>query len=337
MQAALAALVRREDLSGEAMERAVSAIMDGDCTPAQIGAFLAALRTKGETTEELIAAVRAIRARAVRVSADGPVVDTCGTGGDGRGTFNVSTAAAFVAAAGGARVAKHGNRAASGRVGAADVLEALGAKVEMAPALAERALREIGICFLFAPLYHPAARHAAGPRRELGFRTLFNLTGPLCNPAGATRQVIGLFSPDWLLPVGQALHTLGSEHALVLHGRDGSDELTPVAPADAVELRDGKLERMVVDPKDFAIPACRIEDLAGGDARVNADILRSVLAGQTGPRADCVALNAGAAFYVGGHADTLANGVELARRVLASGTALAKLDALVALSRGAGR
>lgn len=331
--AILAGLVAGDDLTADAMEGAVGQIMDGGWTDAQIGAFLTALRLKGETPDELVAAVRALRGRAVTVAADGPLVDTCGTGGDGLGTFNVSTAAAFVVAAAGLRVAKHGNRAASGTVGGADVLEALGARIELEPAEAERALSEVGFCFLFAPLYHPAVRHVATARRELGFRTLFNLTGPLCNPAGATRQLIGLFSSDWLEPVAHALQSLGSEHALVVHGADGSDEISPAARTTVVELRDGRLSRYDIEPEQFGIRRCGIAELAGGDAARNAAIIREVFDGRRGACADAVVLNAGAALYAGGRTETVDDGVRVAREVVEEGAALARLEAFVTFTR----
>lgn len=332
MKDTLRALVEGKDLDSAAMENAVGTMMDGGATPAQVGAFLAALAAKGETVDELVAAVRAMRARGVRVHAPGPLVDLCGTGGDGLGTFNVSTAASFVAAAAGARVAKHGNRAASGSVGAADVLEALGARLDVDAAKAGEAIRRLGIAFLFAPLYHPAVRHVAGPRRELGFRTVFNLTGPLCNPAGATRQLLGVFSSRWLEPVARAAKDLGAEHVLVVHGCDGSDEITPTGPTRAVELKDGRLRTFDIDPSDLGIPACGIGDLAGGSVERNAAIVRSVLEGAKGPCADVTALNAGAALYVAGVATDLPDGVARARGVLEAGKAAALLDGYTAFT-----
>lgn len=336
MKHALARLVAGHDLPDAEMTSAVATIMDGEATAAQIGAFLAALRAKGETVEELVAAVRVLRGRAVELRTTDPVIDTCGTGGDGLGTFNVSTAAAFVAAAAGAKVAKHGNRAASGKVGAADVLEALGANIELGPEAARRCLDRCGIAFLFAPAYHPAVRHVAAARREVGFRTLFNLTGPLCNPAGARRQVIGLFAPDWLVPVAEVLRRLGSEHVLVVHGADGSDEITPAAETSVVELVAGEIREYEVEPEAFAIARCTPADLAGGDAAENARLLREVLGGGAGPRADATALNAGAGLYVAGIAATLAGGVARAREILRSGEALVVLDAFVAATREPG-
>lgn len=336
MKAALARLVEGQSLSDAEMAAAVATIMDGAATPAQVGAFLAALRCKGETVEELVATVRVLRDRAVVLRVSAPVIDTCGTGGDGLGTFNISTAAAFVAAAAGARVAKHGNRAASGKVGAADVLEAAGARIDLAPEAAERCLDRCGITFLFAPSYHPAVRHVAAARRELGFRTLFNLTGPMCNPAGARRQVIGVFSRDWLLPVAESLRRLGSEHVMVVHGGDGSDEITPVAETHVIELAGDEILSYQIAPEDFSIARCSQGELAGGSAADNARLLRGVLGGAPGARSDATALNAGAAIRVAGIAATLAEGVARAREILGSGSALGVLDAFVAESNAPG-
>lgn len=338
MKDVLAALAARRNLAASEMTGAMATIMDGEATPAQIGAFLCGLRAKGETVEELVAAVRVLRERAVKleVPAGMQVIDTCGTGGDGLGTFNVSTAAAFVAAAAGAKVAKHGNRAASGHVGAADVLEAAGAKIDLQADRAARCLERCGITFLFAPLFHPAVRHVAAVRRELGFRTLFNLTGPLSNPAGARRQVIGLFSPDWLMPVAEVLRELGSEHVLVVHGDDGSDEITPDAPTSVVEVKAGEIRPFAIAPEDFAMARSNPADLRGGDAAANAITLRAVLSGESGACADAVAnaviLNGGAAIYVAGIAASLAGGVARAREIQRSGEAVAVLDAFVAAS-----
>ena len=333
MKDALRTLVDGRDLGADEMEAAVGMMVDGGATDAQIGAFLAALAAKGETVEELVAAVKALRARALRVHVRGPLVDLCGTGGDGLGIFNVSTAASFVAAAAGARVAKHGNRAASGSVGAADVLEAAGATLELSPERAAQAIERLGFAFLFAPAFHPAVRHVVGPRREIGFRTVFNLTGPLCNPAGARRQLLGVYSSRWLEPMSNALARLDCEHALVVHGGDGSDEITPTTLTRVVEVRAGATRAFDVDPSDFGIAACSVQDLAGGSASDNARMLRAVLGGERGPRADATALNAGAALYVAGIQVSLAQGVDAAKRVLASGSALMLLDRYVELSR----
>jgi len=336
MKQVLAQLVAGDDLSAEVMERAVGLIMDGEATPAQVGAFLVALRLKGETRSELVAAARAMRARAVPLDVEGPLLDTCGTGGDGLGTFNVSTATAFVAAAGGARVAKHGNRAASGKVGAADVLEALGASIDVSPEVSARSLEEIGFAFLFAPSYHPAVRHVAGPRRELGVRTLFNLTGPLCNPAHATHQLLGIYSGELLHGVAEALAELGSERAMVVHGSDGSDEITTTGPTAVVELKGGHIEGYTIDPSALGLATARIDDLAGGSAEENAATLKDILSGGEGALADITALNAGAALYVADKAEDIAGGLALARRIMKSGDARDLVEKWVALTRGAG-
>jgi len=333
VKAALARLVDGHDLADDEVTAAVATIMDGGATAAQIAAFLTALRAKGETVDELVAVVRVLRERAVRLDVTAPVIDTCGTGGDGLGYFNISTAAAFVAAAAGANVAKHGNRAASGKVGAADVLEALGASIELGPEAARRCLQRCGITFLFAPAYHPAVRQVAAVRRELGFRTLFNLTGPLCNPAGARRQVVGLFSRDWVMPVAETLRRLGSQHVLVVHGGDGSDEITPAAETFVAELAAGEIRSYEIAPEDFAMGRCKPSDLVGGDARHNAELMRELLGGATGALSDAVALNAGAAIHVAGISASLAGGIARARELLLGGDALRVLDAFVAESR----
>lgn len=334
MRAILEALIGGRDLRVEEMERAVGMIMDGEVTGAQVGAFLAALRMKGETTEELVAAVRAMRARSVKVEVAGHLLDTCGTGGDGLGTFNISTATAFVAAAAGARVAKHGNRAASGKVGAADVLEALGARIDGGPDVAIRCLEEAGVCFLFAPVYHPAVKNVAVARREVGFRTLFNLTGPLCNPAGAKRQLLGIFSPDWLLPVAEALRELGSERALVVHGGDGSDEVSTSAPTSVAELNAGEISTYKIDPVALGIEPAAPGALDGGDADGNASLLRKVLGGAEGPTADAVALNGAAALLAAGLVDGMEEGLGVARETLSSGKALDTLDRFLSATKG---
>ncbi len=329
MKQVLAALVEGRNLTEGEMEAAVGVLMDGGATPAQTGAFLAALRAKGETVDELVATVRVVRARSIRVQAAGDVIDTCGTGGDGRGTFNVSTAAAFVAAAGGAKVAKHGNRAASGKVGAADVLEALGARIELDAVDAARVLAETGITFMFAPCFHPAFRHVGPVRKELGFRTLFNLTGPLCNPAGARRQLLGLFSREAMSMVAAALQRLGCEHALVVHGRDGSDEITTTGPSYVLEVRSDSVDEYEIAPADFGIETVAADALKGSDASGNAALIRRVLVGEVGPAGDIVALNAGAALYVAGNALSIHEGVQSARALIADGAPARVLDAFV--------
>jgi anthranilate phosphoribosyltransferase len=337
MKEALARLVEGCDLTESGMADAMRTIVEGHATPAQIGAFLAGLRAKGETVDELVAAVRVLREKAVPVRAEGTVIDTCGTGGDGLGTLNVSTAASFVAAAAGARVAKHGNRASSGKVGTADVLEALGATIELSAEAAALCLERCRMTFLFAPAYHPAVRHVAAVRRELGFRTFFNLTGPLCNPAGARRQVLGLFAREWLAPVADCLRRLGSEHVLVVHGADGSDEISAASETHVVELSRGELASYDIEPEQFGLKRCAPGELVGGDAATNAARLREVLAGAGNAFADATALNAGAAIYVAGIAASLAGGVARAREILRSGEAVRVLDAFVAESNAQGK
>jgi len=337
MKAALAALLAGRDLGADVMEDAVGAILDGDASDAQIGAFLTALTLKGETVEEMVAAVRAMRSRAVKVEvseADGPLLDTCGTGGDGLGTFNVSTATAFVVAAAGVRVAKHGNRAASGKVGAADVLEALGARIELSPERAVEALESVGFTFLFAPAFHPALGRLAGPRRELGFRTLFNLLGPLCNPAGADHQLIGVYDAARMQAVADALVVLGTRRALVVHGHGGADELTSTGPADVVEVSGGRTRHSTIDPQALGLAPATQRDLEGGDRENSAAIIRDVLSGGRGPAADTVALNAGAALYVAGLVADVGAGVGRARELMAGGLPARKLEEFVSFTLG---
>jgi anthranilate phosphoribosyltransferase len=340
LQEYLARLVQRQDLTEAEAEAAMHRIMAGEATPAQVGAFLAALRCKGETVDELLGAARAMRAFAAVVPHHQPlVVDTCGTGGDGRGTFNISTTAALVVAAAGVPVAKHGNRAASSRSGSADVLEALGVRVDLPPEAAGACLDEVGIAFLFAPRHHPAMRHAAGPRRELGFRTVFNLLGPLCNPAGAQVQVVGVPAPEWVRPMAEALQRLGARRALVVHGDGGLDELSVSGPtlvadtvgpgAEVVEYR--------VGPEDAGLDRGPLEALRGGSPEENAAIALAVLGGEPGPRRAVVVLTAAAALWAAGAAPDLAAAARLAEAVIDDGRALAKLEALRAASQRLGR
>ena len=329
IQAAIRRVVEGDHLSETEARDVAAAIMDGAATPAQIAGLLVALRAKGESIDEILGFARAMRARAERVEAPPDVVDTCGTGGDGRGTFNISTVAAFVAAGAGCRVAKHGNRAVSGGCGSAEMLEALGVPIEVEPAAAERLLEQVGIAFLFAPRYHPAARLAATPRREIGVRSIFNIVGPLTNPAGARRQLVGVFDPRLVEPVAQVLARLGAERALVVHGSDGLDEITLTGPSRVAELHEGKVRTSEIDPARLGFARCAPAELAGGAPEENARIAREVLAGRRGPARDVVLLNAGAAIRVAGRAATLALGIGRARKSIDSGSALAKLDALV--------
>jgi anthranilate phosphoribosyltransferase len=330
---AIAALAANRDLSEADMEAVVRTIMSGEATAAQIGAFLVALRMKGERVDEIVGAARAMRQSATRMTAQREVVDTCGTGGDMRNTFNISTAAALIAAGAGLAIAKHGNRAMSGAVGGADVLEALGVRIDLDPEQATGCLDAVGICFLFAQRFHPAMRHVAGARREIGMRTVFNLLGPLTNPAGATAQLVGVFSADWVEPLAHALGRLGSRRALVVHGDDGLDELSLTGPSLVAELRDGVVRTYRFEPETVGLRRCQAAALRGGDAAYNAAIVRDVVAGRaTDAQMDIALLNAAAALYVGGMADSIAAGLTLARDAVASGAAAAKLEALVAFT-----
>ena len=324
--AAIARACARQDLSAEEMALAVGRIMDGEATAAQIAALLVALRMKGETVDEVVGAATAMRARAqtLRVPA-GVVVDTCGTGGDGRGTINVSTIAALVVAAAGVRVAKHGNRALSSRSGSADVLEALGVDVAAPVAVVERCLEEVGLGFLFAPAFHGATRHAAAARKEIGVRTVFNLLGPLTNPAGARHQLIGVYDAALVEPMARALGRLGSEHALVVHG-DGLDEFSPNGVTEVAELQDGAVDRYQLRPRDFGLADEDPAGLAGGDAAFNAARARAILGGARGAGRSAVVMSAAGA-------SGLADGARLAERLIDDGAAAALLERLGECSR----
>jgi anthranilate phosphoribosyltransferase len=329
---ALALLADGKNLDRATMVAVMGEIMEGEATPAQVGAFLMGLRMKGETVEEITGAAQVMRAKARKIAAPGRCVDTCGTGGDHSGTFNISTAAAFVVAGAGLTVAKHGNRAASSQCGSADVLAALGVNLDAPPERVEQALAEAGIGFLFAPALHAAMRHAIGPRKEMALRTIFNVLGPLTNPAGAQRQLIGVFASYLTETLARVLGNLGSEAALVVHGRDGLDEITLTGPTQVSELKNGTVTTYEIAPEDVGLARCRPEDLKGGDPQRNAGLLRGVLANEAGPLRDAIALNAGAAIYVGGVADSIVAGVVLAREVIADGRAAKKLAQLVAIT-----
>ncbi|HUT54991.1 MAG TPA: anthranilate phosphoribosyltransferase [bacterium] len=333
MKQSLAALAEGKDLGRDLMVAVMNGIMEGEATPAQIGAFLMGLRVKGETVEEITGAAQVMREKAKRITAPGPCIDTCGTGGDNSLTFNISTTAAFVVAGAGLIVAKHGNRAASSACGSADVLAALGVNIEADVPLVEHCLREAGIGFLFAPLLHGAMRFAIGPRREMGTRTIFNVLGPLTNPAGAKRQLLGVFSGRLTEPLARVLGNLGSEAALVVHGEDGLDEITLTAETRVSELKDGQVKTYSIKPEDFGFKRCHKDDLLGGAPEDNARIARQVLDNAPGPRRDVIALNAGAAIYAAGKADTIALGVKIALAAIASGAAAKKLELLVQASR----
>jgi anthranilate phosphoribosyltransferase len=332
MKALLALVAGGERLSLDQARSAFEIMMSGDATPAQVGGFLMGLRVRGETVDELTGGAEALRERMVRVAAPADAIDTCGTGGDASGTFNVSTAAALVVAACGVPVAKHGNRALSSRAGSADILAALGVNIDAEPPRVERAIREAGIGFMMAPRHHGAMRHVAGARVELGTRTIFNLLGPLANPAGARRQLLGVFAHDWIEPLARVLGQLGSERAWVVHGSDGLDELTTTGPSHVAELRAGRVETFEVTPEQAGLPRARPEDLRGADATTNADALRALLDGVRGPYRDIVLLNSAAALVVAERADDLAAGVARAAEAIDSGAAKAALARLVAIS-----
>lgn len=294
-------LLAGASLAEDETAAAMTEIMEGAATPAQIAGFVVALRAKGETTDEIVGLVRTMRRYSTKVDISGDLLDTCGTGGDRTGTFNVSTAAALVCAGAGVRVAKHGNRAASSRCGSADVLEALGVKIDLPPDGVATCIETAGIGFCFAPVFHPAMRHAASPRRELGIATVFNFLGPLSNPAGATRQALGVSDENMLPKMVDALGRLGSERVIAFHGRDGLDELSTSGPSDVVELKDGSITRWQIDPEELGLPHAELEEVAGGTPDANAAAIRALLAGETGPRRDIVVLNAAAGLVAAGH------------------------------------
>jgi len=334
MQQAIRAVTERRDLSSGEMTDVMRLIMTGQATPAQIGGFLVGLRMKGETVEEIAAAARVMRELATGVPVEGEhVVDIVGTGGDAAGTFNISTASCFVVAAAGGRVAKHGNRSVSSRSGSADVLEAAGVALDLTPAQVARCVEEVGVGFMFAPRHHSAMKHAIGPRREMGVRTLFNLLGPLTNPAGAPNQLLGVFADEWVRPLAEVLGELGSRHVLVVHSADGLDEISIAAETHVAELRNGVVETYTIEPEQFGLERGSLEDLRVDGPEESLALIRQVLAGEAGPARNIVLLNAGAALYAAGLAPDLEGGVEQAGRVIDSGAAARKLDDLVALSQ----
>jgi anthranilate phosphoribosyltransferase len=332
---AIATLVAGGDLDEATMEAAMAEVMAGEATPSQIAGLLVALRMKGETAPQLAGAARAMRAVATPICVRSrPLVDTCGTGGDGRGTFNISTTAAFVVAGAGQPVAKHGNRFASSRSGSADVLQALGVSLDLAPEDVARAIDTVGIGFLYAPRFHPSMRHAGPTRQELGVRTVMNLLGPLTNPAAAERQLVGVPDPALLDLVAGALARLGSERAWVVCGAGGFDELTPTGPAEGREVMGGEVRPIVIDPERLGLDRVSPDDLAGGDPAANARLTRRVLEGAPGPARQTVLLNAAAALVVAGRAEDLAEGLAAAARSIDSGAALAKLEGLRGVKAG---
>ena len=333
IQQALEHVLQRQDLPAEQMESVMDIIMQGEATPAQIAGFIVALRMKGETVDELAAAARVMRKLSSKVTiAAENLIDTCGTGGDGQKTFNVSTAAAIVAASAGAKVAKHGNRSVSSSTGSADVLEELGVNLELSPDQIAASVNSIGIGFMFAPLHHSCMKHAIGPRKELGVRTLFNLLGPLTNPAGAQRQVLGVFDDCWLQPLTNVLMNLGAVHALVVHAADGLDEISIASTTNVCELRDGEVTQYQISPKEFGLQSSGLNEIQVNNAAESAEIIQKLLQGKAGPSADIVCLNAGAAIYVSGKSESLQQGVQIAKEQLQSGAAYEKLKQLVEYS-----
>jgi len=334
IQMALAELMEGRDLNQEGARDVMRSIMDGEATPGQIGAFLVALRIKGETADEIAGCAEAMREHVLVVRpARTDLVDTAGTGGDGAGTFNISTAAALVAAAAGAGVAKHGNRAVSSSSGSADVLEALGFNLELPPETIARSIDELGFGFLFAPTHHPAMRHAAPVRRDLATRTVFNVLGPLTNPAGARAQVVGVYAPELVPTIAEVLSRLGAERAFVVHGAAGVDELSPAGPNLVCEVANGQVRRREIDPLDLGIDRCAPDELRGGDPADNAETIRRIFSGAEGGKRDAVLLNAAGAIAAGGLARDLGEGVGLAREAIDSGAAGERLEALIAFSR----
>jgi len=307
-------------------------MMSGEATPSQMGGLLMALRVRGETVDEITGAVTTMRAKMLKVTAPSDAVDVVGTGGDASGSYNISTCAAFLVAGAGVPVAKHGNRALSSKSGSADVLAALGVAIDLNPAQVGRCIREAGLGFMFAPAHHPAMKNVGPTRVELGTRTIFNLLGPLSNPAGVKRQMIGVFSRQWIEPMAQVLKNLGAESIWVVHGSDGLDEITTTGPTSVAALENGAIRTFEISPKDAGLPLGKAEDLRGGDAAQNAEALLAVLRGEKTPFRDVAVLNAGAALIVAGKAKTLADGVAMAQQAIDSGAAKARLDRLIAVS-----
>ena len=334
IQEALARALDGDDLSRDEAHAVMEEIMAGEATHAQIGGFLVALRFKGETADEIAGCADAMRAHVVSVRpARDDLVDTAGTGGDRSGTFNISTAAALVAAAAGAGVAKHGNRAVSSASGSADVLEALGFDLAQEPERIARSIDELGFGFLFAPSHHPAMAHAAPVRRELATRTIFNVLGPLTNPAGARAQVVGVYAPELVPTIAEVLAQLGARRAFVVHGAGGIDELSPAGPNLVCEVTGGSVRRREIDPADFGVPRCRPSDLRGGKPYENAQTIRAIFAGEHGPKREAVLLNAAGAIAAGGHAEDLADGYRTAAEAVDSGAAASRLEELIRFSR----
>jgi anthranilate phosphoribosyltransferase len=333
---AIGQLVGGHSLTMDESSTVMNEIMEGTATPAQFGAFVTALRFKGETVEEIAGLARTMRGKSLRVLIAEPVVDTCGTGGDGTGTFNISTTAAFVAAACGLKVAKHGNRAMSSQCGSADVLEALGVKIDLNPAEVQKCLETVGIGFMLAPVFHPAMKYAAGPRKEVGIRTVFNILGPLTNPAGAGAQVLGVPEKSLTMKMAVVLKILGCHHALVVHGEDGLDEITNTGKTFISELKNGAITYYEITPEEFGLQRASPESLKGGSAKDNAGLLRGILSGKKGPQRDIVLMNTAAALTVGDKVTTFGQGIDMAGAAIDSGKALQKVEELIKFSQNAG-
>ncbi len=325
--------VAGQSLSMDEAVAVMREVMEGETTPAQLGSYLTALSLKGETPEEIAGFATVMREKSLRVNIVGPAVDTCGTGGDFKGTFNISTAAAFVVAGAGLTVAKHGGRAASGACGSADVLEALGVRIELSPAAVERCLNEIGIGFMFAPAFHPAMRYAGPVRREIGIRTVFNVLGPMTNPAGVSSQLIGVGYPEVAGKMAEVLRLLGAHHAIIVHSDDGMDELSLGSDTTGWEVLDGELRPYLVQPRQLGLPLATPDDLQGGDPDQNAATMRRLLAGEGGPIRDAVILNAGAALVAGDAAASLPDGIPMAAASIDDGKAAQKLEALIEMTQ----
>jgi len=333
MQAAIRAVTERQDLSSEQMQQVMRLIMTGEATDAQIGGFLIGLRMKGETVDEIAAAAKVMRELATGVEVAGDhVVDIVGTGGDGSNTFNISTASTFVVAAAGGTVAKHGNRSVSSKSGAADLLDAAGVNLGLSAEQVAQCIDKVGVGFMFAPMHHSAMKHAIGPRKEMAVRTIFNVLGPLTNPAGAPNQLLGVFSDALVEPLAQVLKQLGSNHVLVVHSEDGMDEISIGAPTNVAELKNGTIDTYTIEPEDFGLQRADISALAVDGAEQSLQVVKGILAGEQGPARDIVVLNAGAAIYAADLVDSLADGIKRAAEVIDSGEAAKKLEALITVS-----
>jgi len=333
LKEAIAMLVEGKSLTTEQAANVMEEIMSGEATPAQISAFVTALRIKGETEDEITGLAKTMRAKAIDVKVDGMVVDVVGTGGDNSGTFNISTASALVAASAGLKVAKHGNRAMSSHCGSADVLEALGVKIDLNAEQVQKCIQEIGIGFMFAPVFHPPMKYAAAPRREIGIRTVFNILGPLTNPAGAKSMVLGVASKDLLDKMAVVLQNLGCHHAMVVHGEDGLDEITVTEKSNVREIRDNYIDSYDISPEDLGLlTACR-DSLKGGSASENAELLRKILGGTKGAQRDAVLMNTSATLLIGEKVKTLRDGVSMAQDLIDSGQTLNKLDQFIEFSQ----